>query len=149
MLDILNKQSGLCPVSEIDLTSQDQRQKHQEFRFQLKLSSDPDEEDFEGTTGVVDAEEKVAQPKLKKPSMYKVLLLNDDYTPMEFVVQILEDFFSMSREKATQVMLAVHTTGSGVAGIFPLDIAETKSQQVNEYSRENQHPLMSKVEMTD
>jgi len=90
-----------------------------------------------------------AKPKLKKPSLYKVLLLNDDYTPMEFVVHILENFFLMSREKATQVMLAVHTTGSGVAGIYPQDIAETKSDQVNEYARENQHPLMSKIEMTD
>ena len=90
-----------------------------------------------------------AKPKLKKPSMYKVLLLNDDYTPMEFVVHILENFFLMTREKATQVMLAVHTTGSGVAGIYPQDIAETKSDQVNEYARENQHPLMSKIEMTD
>jgi ATP-dependent Clp protease adaptor protein ClpS len=81
--------------------------------------------------------------------MYKVLILNDDYTPMEFVVHVLETFFAMNREKATQVMLAVHTMGSAVCGIFPRDLAETKSEQVNEYARENEHPLMSTVEMTD
>ena len=81
--------------------------------------------------------------------MFKVLLLNDDYTPMEFVVHVLELFFSMNREKATQIMLTVHTAGSAVVGIFPRDIAETKSEQVYLYSQENQHPLVSTVEMTD
>ena len=96
--------------------------------------------------GVATAE---AKPELKRPPMYKVLLLNDDYTPMEFVVHVLEVFFAMDREKATQVMLAVHTQGSAVVGIFPRDIAETKSEQVNLYAQENQHPLVSRVEMTD
>ncbi|MYE85354.1 MAG: ATP-dependent Clp protease adapter ClpS [Gammaproteobacteria bacterium] len=90
-----------------------------------------------------------AKPKLKKPPMYKVILLNDDYTPMEFVVHVLEIFFGMNREKATQVMLAVHTQGSAVVGIFPRDIAETKSEQLNQYAQDNQHPLVSRVEMTD
>ena len=90
-----------------------------------------------------------SKPELKRPPMYKVLLLNDDFTPMEFVVHVLESFFGMNREKATQVMLAVHTTGSGVCGIFPRDVAETKSEQVNLYAQENNHPLMSTVEMTD
>ena len=90
-----------------------------------------------------------AKPKLKPPSMYKVILINDDYTPMEFVVEVLEYFFSMEREKATQIMLAVHTQGSAVVGIFPKDIAETKSEQVNQYAQENQHPLISTIEMTD
>ena len=81
--------------------------------------------------------------------MYKVLLLNDDYTPMEFVVHILENFFSMQREKATQIMLVVHSEGKAVVGIYPRDIAETKSEQVNLYAQENNHPLMSSVEMTD
>ena len=98
------------------------------------------------TTEVVEAE---AKPTLKRPPMYKVILLNDDYTPMEFVVHILERFFGMNREKATQVMLAVHTQGSAVVGIFPRDVAETKSEQVNRYAQENQHPLVSRVEMTD
>lgn len=90
-----------------------------------------------------------AKPKLKKPPLYKVLLLNDDYTPMEFVVLVLEKFFGMNREKATQIMLTVHTQGSAVVGIFPRDVAETKSEQVNQYAQENQHPLMSTIEMTD
>lgn len=89
------------------------------------------------------------KPKLKRPPMYKVIILNDDYTPMEFVVHVLERFFGMNREKATQIMLTIHTSGSAVVGIFPRDIAETKSEQVNQYSQENHHPLMSKVEMTD
>ncbi len=87
-----------------------------------------------------------ARPKLKKPPLFKVLLLNDDYTPMEFVVQVLETFFRMSREKATQVMLHVHTRGVGVCGVFTRDIAETKVSQVNDYSRSHQHPLMCTME---
>ena len=90
-----------------------------------------------------------AEPELKRPMMYKVMLLNDDYTPMEFVVHILEAFFGMNREKATQIMLVVHTEGAAVVGIFPRDIAETKSEQVNRYAQENSHPLMSTVELAD
>ncbi|MEQ8484051.1 MAG: ATP-dependent Clp protease adapter ClpS [Pseudomonadales bacterium] len=90
-----------------------------------------------------------AKPDLKRPPMYKVILLNDDYTPMEFVVHVLEVFFAMNREKATQIMLTVHTQGSAVVGLFPRDIAETKSEQVNQYAQENQHPLISTVEMAD
>ena len=92
---------------------------------------------------------QAAKPKLKRPPMYKVILLNDDYTPMEFVVHVLERFFGMDREKAVQIMLAVHTQGAAVVGIYPKDVAETKSEQVNVYARENQHPLISTVEMTD
>lgn len=87
-----------------------------------------------------------AKPKLKRPPLYKVILLNDDFTPMEFVVQILEKFFSMSREKATQIMLHVHTRGKGVCGVFTHEIAETKVAQVNEYSRRHQHPLLCTME---
>jgi ATP-dependent Clp protease adaptor protein ClpS len=90
-----------------------------------------------------------ADPDLMRPKMYKVMLLNDDYTPMEFVVHILEVFFGMNREKATQIMLVVHTEGAAVVGIFPRDIAETKSEQVNQYAQENSHPLMSTVELAD
>ena len=87
-----------------------------------------------------------AQPKLKRPPLFKVLLLNDDYTPMEFVVHVLEQFFSMNREKATQVMLHVHTRGMGVCGVFSKDVAETKVAQVNDHSRANQHPLLCTLE---
>lgn len=87
-----------------------------------------------------------AKPKLKRPPMYKVLLLNDDYTPMEFVVHVLEVFFAMSRDQATQVMLHVHTRGVGVCGLFTRDIAETKVAQVTQFSQENQHPLKCTME---
>ena len=87
-----------------------------------------------------------ARPKLKKPPLYKVILLNDDYTPMDFVVHVLETFFSIDRENATRIMLDVHTHGKGVCGIFTHEIAETKVSLVNEYSRENQHPLLCTLE---
>jgi ATP-dependent Clp protease adaptor protein ClpS len=86
------------------------------------------------------------RPKLRRPPLFKVLLLNDDFTPMEFVVQVLETFFAMTREKAVQVMLHVHTRGVGVCGVFTRDIAETKVLQVNDYSRNHQHPLMCTME---
>jgi ATP-dependent Clp protease adaptor protein ClpS len=93
--------------------------------------------------------EQEAKPKLKKPPLYKVILLNDDYTPMEFVVEVLEVFFRMNREQATHVMLTVHTRGKGVCGIYTRDIAESKMNQVNQYSREHQHPLLCEVEASD
>ncbi|MEM7282748.1 MAG: ATP-dependent Clp protease adapter ClpS [Pseudomonadota bacterium] len=85
-------------------------------------------------------------PKLKQPSLYKVILLNDDYTPMEFVVEILEKIFGMDRNKATRIMLEVHTRGKGVCGVYTYDIAETKVAQVNGYSRQHQHPLLCSME---
>jgi len=90
-----------------------------------------------------------SKPRVKRPPMYKVVLLNDDYTPMEFVVLVLETFFNMDRERATRVMLAVHTKGKGVCGIYSRDIAETKVAQVNDYARENQHPLLCSMEEAD
>lgn len=87
-----------------------------------------------------------SKPKLQRPPMYKVLLLNDDYTPMEFVVHILEDFFAMDRPKATRIMLTVHTQGKAVCGVFTREVAETKVSQVNDYSRQHQHPLMCTME---
>lgn len=90
-----------------------------------------------------------ADPELKKPSLYRVVLMNDDYTPMEFVVYILEQFFSLNREKATQIMLAVHTQGKGVCGVYTKDIAETKAALVNDFSQENQHPLLCDIEELD
>lgn len=87
-----------------------------------------------------------AKPKPKRPPRYKVVLLNDDFTPMEFVVDILQQFFNMNRETATRVMLQVHTQGKGVCGIYTRDIAETKVTQVNDYSRSHQHPLLCTME---
>jgi ATP-dependent Clp protease adaptor protein ClpS len=87
-----------------------------------------------------------SRPELKKPPMFKVVILNDDYTPMEFVVIVLETFFAMSRENATRVMLHVHTQGKGVCGVFTRDVADTKVAQVNAFSRAHQHPLMCAME---
>ena len=103
-----------------------------------------DDEDIDKDDG--DLAVAPAKPKIKRPPLYRVILLNDDYTPMEFVVQVLEPFFSMGREKATQVMLAVHTQGKGVCGIYPQDIAETKASQVNQCARDSGHPLLCEVE---
>lgn len=89
-----------------------------------------------------------AKPKLERPSMYKVVMLNDDYTPMDFVVMVLEGFFSMSSELAVQKMLEIHEKGSAICGVFTKDIAETKAAQVNDYSRQNEHPLLCKVMKT-
>jgi len=86
--------------------------------------------------------------KLKPPPMFKVMLLNDDYTPMEFVVVVLQKFFSMTRERANQVMLKVHREGIGVCGVYPRDVATTKVQQVAAYSRKHQHPLQCVMEET-
>jgi len=86
--------------------------------------------------------------KLKPPPMFKVMLLNDDYTPMEFVVVVLQKFFGMTRERATQVMLKVHREGIGVCGVYPRDVATTKVQQVAAYSRKHQHPLQCVMEET-
>ena len=83
-----------------------------------------------------------ARPDVQRPPLYSVLLLNDDYTPMDFVVDVLIRFFGMNLEKATQVMLHVHTRGRGVCGVFTREIAESKVAQVNEYARLNQHPLL-------
>jgi ATP-dependent Clp protease adaptor protein ClpS len=90
-----------------------------------------------------------SKPELKKPPLFKVVLINDDYTPMEFVVEVLETYFRMNREQATHVMLAVHTQGKGVCGIFTRDIAETKAAQVNQYARENEHPLLCEIEASE
>lgn len=91
--------------------------------------------------------EEVA-PKLKRPPLYQVLLLNDDYTPMEFVVDVLEQVFGMDRPTATRVMLEVHTRGKGVCGVFTYEIAETKVAQVMAYARQQQHPLLCTMEET-
>ena len=105
------------------------------------MSGEHEHEGYGDGTAVAEA-----KPRLKKPPMYRVILLNDDYTPMDFVVEVLETFFQMNREQATQVMLHVHTRGAGVCGVFTREIAETKVTQVNEYSRSHHHPLLCTME---
>ena len=108
---------------------------------QLTLSKDDEAYDQDGNVAV-----QQQKPALKKPPLYRVVLMNDNYTPMEFVVQILTKFFSMDQEKATQIMLMVHTKGKAVCGEFTYQIAETKVEMVNSYSREHQHPLLCTME---
>ena len=88
-----------------------------------------------------------AKPKLKKPPLYKVILLNDDFTPMEFVIRVLERFFHKNREEATHIMLHVHQKGMGICGVFTREVAETKVRQVMLYAAENQHPLQCTMEL--
>lgn len=89
---------------------------------------------------------RTAKPRPKKPLLYRVMLFNDDYTPMEFVVYILQRFFQMDTAKAQRLMLQVHTTGQAICGVFAREIAETKVSSVNRYARQNQHPLLCKME---
>ena len=86
------------------------------------------------------------KPKTKIPSLYRVLMMNDDYTPMEFVIEVLEKFFQKNREEATQIMLHVHQRGVGVCGIYAYDLAETKATQVMNYARKYEHPLQVQLE---
>jgi ATP-dependent Clp protease adaptor protein ClpS len=111
----------------------------------MRLGGEPPEEIGPGRSDSGLAVEE-ASPRVKKPPLYQVVLLNDDYTPMEFVVDVLERFFRMDRNSATRVMLEVHTRGKGVCGVFTYEIAETKVAQVTTYSRDNQHPLMCTLE---
>jgi ATP-dependent Clp protease adaptor protein ClpS len=104
---------------------------------------DPQERDDGRGVGLAVAP---AKPKLQQPPQFKVVMLNDDFTPMEFVVQVLQQFFSHSREKAVQIMLVVHQKGRATAGIYPAEIAETKTAQANAYARKNQHPLLTVLE---
>ena len=110
--------------------------------FMGEENNNNDDGDSKNNTGVI---EKTKQ-KTKKPSMYKVVMLNDDYTPMEFVIHVLERFFSKTRDEATNIMLHVHQKGAGVCGVFSFEIAETKVVQVMDCARENQHPLQCTIE---
>ncbi len=121
----------------------------QKLNFSTKLSSEPTDTAKPETRhqdGVVVQE---AKPELKEPPLYQVVLLNDDFTPMEFVVEILLKFFSKDKVEATQIMLQVHLEGKGICGKYTAEIAETKVSQVNEYSRKNAHPLMTIMEKSE
>jgi ATP-dependent Clp protease adaptor protein ClpS len=104
--------------------------------------SEEDNRDDGPSTGVI----VKAKPKTKKPAMYKVLMLNDDYTPMEFVVHVLEQFFQKNRDEATKIMLHVHQRGVGICGVFTYEVAETKVTQVMDFARRHQHPLQCTLE---
>lgn len=109
----------------------------------MKMSNeDHRDNDDDGDVGIA----VKTRSKTTRPSMYKVLLLNDDYTPMEFVVHILERFFGKNQEEATQIMLHVHTKGVGLCGVFTYEVAETKAAQVMDLARQHQHPLQCSIE---
>jgi ATP-dependent Clp protease adaptor protein ClpS len=105
-----------------------------------------DENRNTGTGGPSTSVITKVKPKTKRPNLYRVLILNDDYTPMEFVVHILERFFSKSREEATRIMLHVHRRGVGICGVFTYEVAETKVTQVMDFARQHQHPLQCTLE---
>ena len=118
-------------------------------RFMVVMADDRDqgEQDNDGRgVGVLEAKPKA---KTKKPSLYKVLMLNDDYTPMEFVVHVLVNFFGKSDEQATQIMLHVHQKGVGVCGVYTLEVAEAKVTQTIDFARQNNHPLQCEIEKDD
>jgi ATP-dependent Clp protease adaptor protein ClpS len=110
----------------------------------LTLSIGDDSEVSDGGVAI-----QTQKPKLRRPPLYQVVLLNDDFTPMEFVVEILQKFFMMEIEQATNVMLMVHTQGKGICGVYSRDVAETKAAQVNQYSEQNEHPLLCEIEPSD
>ena len=112
--------------------------------IETRNSQNEGEEEGDNEAGFATITEK---PKLKHPPLYKVVLINDDYTPMDFVVDVLRAFFDLNAEKATQIMLKVHTEGKGVCGVYSKDIAETKAAQVNDYSKECDQPLLCSVEV--
>ncbi len=106
------------------------------------MSDENHNNDGDTKTGVV----VKTRPKVKKPSLYKVLMLNDDYTPMEFVVHVLESFFHKNREEATQIMMHVHRKGVGICGVYTYEVAETKVAQVVDFARKHEHPLQLTLE---
>lgn len=121
--------------------------KFQEYRLTLnQVRCHSEDDDYDHDAGALVQE---APPELKKPARYKVIMFNDDYTPMEFVVHTLEAFFGMNREKATHVMLTVHTQGKAICGVYTRDIAETKAAQVNQFAKDNEHPLLCEIEAAE
>lgn len=137
--DLLFAQGSACPSGASELGG----------TLFIPVSSNDKPDDGDGDADDGDAQVGIAtktRAKPKKPSQYKVLMLNDDYTPMEFVVMVLKRFFSMDLEQATRVMLHVHQKGVGVCGIFPYEVAETKVNQVMDFARQNQHPLQCTLE---
>ena len=112
------------------------------LRMSAAMGPDDGDSNDENQTGIVTK----TRQKTKKPSLYKVLLLNDDYTPMEFVVHVLERFFNKGREEATRIMLHVHQKGVGICGVYTYEVAETKVTQVMDFSQQHQHPLQCTME---
>jgi ATP-dependent Clp protease adaptor protein ClpS len=140
------------PLHEIKLSKEALPQMNTAFKRLLILNSLPrlmaGEDDFESGSGATPGTTVVSKPKseTKTPSLYRVIIMNDDYTPMEFVIHVLQRFFHKDLDEATKIMLQVHHQGSGVCGVFSYEIAETKVYQVNQYARQNRHPLKCTME---
>ena len=117
--------------------------KNIDFRIILPITMAEDKDSKDDAEGNI---KLAVKPKTKIPSLYRVLMMNDDYTPMEFVIEVLEKFFQKNREEATQIMLHVHQRGVGVCGIYAYDLAETKAMQVMNYARKYEHPLQVQLE---
>lgn len=111
-----------------------------------RAAGDDDRRDDDGRTGTETGTVTKTRPKTKRPNLYRVLLLNDDYTPMEFVILVLQDVFNKSREDAVQIMMHVHQKGVGECGVYPYEVAETKVTRVMDIARKNQHPLQCVME---
>lgn len=116
----------------------------QYYPFMVTMMAEHIQEDTEHDLAIL-----TAKPKIKQPPLYAVVLLNDDFTPMDFVVEILQEYFALDEEQATEIMLSIHYKGKGIAGIYPKDIAETKANQVIQHARAEGHPLMCQVEIHD
>ncbi|MBJ8443722.1 ATP-dependent Clp protease adapter ClpS [Acinetobacter bereziniae] len=112
-----------------------------DWHLNIRASQSEDPHHEQGDVAI-----QTAPPEVKRPPMYSVILLNDDYTPMDFVIEILQQYFALNLDQATQVMLTVHYEGKGEAGVYPRDIAETKANQVNNYARSQGHPLLCQIE---
>ncbi len=130
----------------VDMTDQRDRQLASAVERRVWAPVLADEEDGDGGGGTSTGIITKTKPKTKKPSLYKVLLLNDDYTPMDFVVHVLEQFFGKGREDATRIMLHVHQHGVGICGVYTYEVAETKVTNVIEFARRHQHPLQCTME---
>jgi ATP-dependent Clp protease adaptor protein ClpS len=117
---------------------------HLSYQIEAQSDSEGQEEHHQGSVAVAPA-----RPSLKQPSLYRVVMLNDDFTPMDFVVEVLQRFFGMDLDKATQTMLQVHTRGKAHCGTYSKDVAETKAAQVMGYARDHDHPLMCNIESVD
>lgn len=112
-----------------------------DWHLEPKMHDHDDAQEHDGDTVL-----QTAPPELKRPPLYAVVLMNDDYTPMDFVIEILQQYFALNLDQATEVMLTVHYEGKGIAGVYPRDIAETKANQVNNYARSQGHPLLCMIE---
>ena len=114
---------------------------YEDWHLRIRVNNSEDSEHDDGGVAL-----QTAPPEIKRPPMYAVVLMNDDYTPMDFVIEVLQQYFALNLDQATQVMLTVHYEGKGEAGVYPRDIAETKANLVNNYARSQGHPLLCQIE---